>query len=120
MLWAYFIIVVISFFDLDVIYKNVIVGNIFFFEEIFIFIKFLGCKSFINNKYFFVYSCDMVTEVLYLGFISFSLIFFNILCIFIMGIIFFKVKNYFKNYIMIFFSILCMFIFGIIFIKVIF
>lgn len=120
MLWAYSIIAAISPPDLDVIYKNVTVGNTSFLEETFTPTKSLGCKPFINNKYSPVHSCDMATEALYLGLISLSLTLLNILCIFIMGITFLKVNNYLKNHIITLLSILCMFIFGITFIKVTF
>lgn len=97
MLWAYSIIAAISPPDLDVIYKNVTVGNTSFLEETFTPTKSLGCKPFINNKYSPVHSCDMATEALYLGLISLSLTLLNILCIFIMGITFLKVNNYLKK-----------------------
>lgn len=93
MLWAYSIIAAISPPDLDVIYKNVTVGNTSFLEETFTPTKSLGCKPFINNKYSPVHSCDMATEALYLGLISLSLTLLNILCIFIMGITFLKIKE---------------------------
>ncbi|XP_078317414.1 uncharacterized protein LOC111120045 isoform X2 [Crassostrea virginica] len=93
MLWAYSIITAIRPPDLDVTYKNVTIGNKMYLDEIFNPTELLNCKPFLNNKYSPVHSCDMATEALCLGLISLSLTLLNILCIFIMGIAFLKIKE---------------------------
>ncbi|CAC5368141.1 unnamed protein product [Mytilus coruscus] len=53
----------------------------------------LACPAFLNNKYEPVHSCQMETESFVLGWISLSLTILNIFCIFIVGIIFLKIKE---------------------------
>ncbi|XP_062582638.1 uncharacterized protein LOC134244376, partial [Saccostrea cucullata] len=93
MLWAYSIISAIRPPDLDVTYVNMTVNNSSYLKEVFTPTDELGCKPFLNNKYSPAHSCNMSVEAAYLGFISLMLTNLNILCIFIMGIAFLKIKQ---------------------------
>ncbi|XP_052080018.1 uncharacterized protein LOC127718108 isoform X2 [Mytilus californianus] len=53
----------------------------------------LACPAFLNNKYEPVHSCQMEIESVILGLISLSLTILNIVCIFVIGIIFLKIKE---------------------------
>ncbi|XP_076113501.1 uncharacterized protein LOC143081583 isoform X2 [Mytilus galloprovincialis] len=53
----------------------------------------LICPAYLNNKYEPVHSCQMEIESIILGCISLSLTILNIFCIFIVGIIFLKIKE---------------------------
>ncbi|KAL5016539.1 hypothetical protein ScPMuIL_006128 [Solemya velum] len=52
------------------------------------------CPRLLNNEYRHVYSCHMATDTAILGLVSLSLTLLNITFIFIMGVIFLKIKEF--------------------------